>query len=278
VRKFVNFIILFSLFTCNICAKEYRRIVSLAPSITSSLYELGTEQSLKGITSYCPKGTTKKEIIGTLLEPNIEKIISLNPDLIIFAKDGNNRSIVEKLKCLGFEVYAIKTGKNFNELCINYYNLAEKLNKEKEAKKIIDTARYLIEKIYTRLDKFNELKLFWEIGTNPLYTAGNKSFINDYNYYTKTLNIYKSINTYYLSVNIEDVIERDPDVIVLNNGYISNGEVKNWNKYGSTVSAVKNSRIFMIDANSMFAPTPLTFSKCVETLAKTVYGDIFNVK
>ncbi|MDR1086767.1 MAG: hypothetical protein LBL16_00705 [Endomicrobium sp.] len=81
--------------------KEYTRIVSLALSITKSLYELGAECFVKGITIFCPKGTEKK-IIGMLLEPNIEKIACIKPDLIIASKDGNSKVVVDKLQRLGF--------------------------------------------------------------------------------------------------------------------------------------------------------------------------------
>ena len=68
---------------------EYNRIISLAPSATESLYELGLEKNIIANTVYCSDGNSKKEKIGTVTEPNIEKIISLNPDLIVATKEGN---------------------------------------------------------------------------------------------------------------------------------------------------------------------------------------------
>jgi iron complex transport system substrate-binding protein len=259
-------------------AKEYKRIVSLAPSVTESLYELGKEHFVKGITIHCRKGIIKKEIIGSLLEPNIEKIILLNPDLIVASKDGNSKAAVEKLKFLGFEVYIVENSKNFNDICANYYNLSEKLDKTKEAKKIIDAAKYAVEKIYNKLKDVKEAKLFWEIGAMPLYTAGGKSFVNDYNYYTKTINIYKNIDRQYLSVNAEDIVKRNPDIITLANmEYINNQEIQNWHKY-KMISAVKSNKIFIINSCNMFVPTPLTFAEGVKHLANAIYGDIFGDK
>jgi iron complex transport system substrate-binding protein len=239
---------------------------------------LGQEQFVKGITIHCHKGIIKKEIIGDLLEPNIEKIILLNPDLIIATKDGNSKVAVEKLKSLGFEVYIVETPESFNDICANYYSLSEKLDKTKEAKKILDTAKYVVEKIYNKLKDVKEAKLFWEIGSNPLYTAGAKSFINDYNYYTKTINVYKNIDRRYLSVNVEDVVKRNPDIIALANmEYVSNEEMQNWSKY-KMINAVKNNKIFIINSENMLAPTPLTFAKGLKRLANAVYGDIFSDK
>jgi iron complex transport system substrate-binding protein len=268
-------ILLFFVTVALLYAKEYKRIISLAPSVTESLYELGEEQFLKGITVYCCKGTTKKEIIGTLLEPNIEKITLLAPDLIVCSKEGNSKVVVEKLRRLGFEVYVMETFKNFNDICVSYYDLSKKLDKAKEAKEIINMAKYSVKEIYSKLEGMKELKLFWEIGAKPLYTAGGKSFVNDYNYYTKTINIYKNVEMRYLCVNIENVLKYNPDIVLLvNRKCVSSKEITNWNKY-TMINAVKNGKIFMIDSVDMFTPTPLVFARNVKMLAKVICGEIF---
>jgi iron complex transport system substrate-binding protein len=279
MRKIVCAVTLLFLLICAAYAKEYKRIISLAPSVTQSLYELGIEQSVIGITVYCPKGTVKKEIIGTFLEPNVEKIVLLNPDLIISTKEGNIKAVVEKLKRLGFEVYVMETAGNFSDICANYYDLAKKIGREIEGKQIINNAKYSVKKIYAELSHFKGLKVFWEIGARPLYTAGNQSFMNDYNYYTKTVNIYKDADVRYLAVSVEDVIERNPDVIILfaNMRDVSSEEVIKWKKYKS-VKAVKDGRVFVIDSGDMFKFTPLTFAESVTMLANVLYGDIFSVK
>ena len=95
---------LFLLFSASYAYADYNRIVSLAPSATASLYELGIDAEIAGVTVYCSGGKTKKEIVGTLLEPDFEKIISLKPDLIIASKEGNSKAAVEKLMRLGLNV------------------------------------------------------------------------------------------------------------------------------------------------------------------------------
>jgi iron complex transport system substrate-binding protein len=275
MRIIVYIIVFLFLFAAIACTEEYKRIISLSPSITESLYELGAEQFVKGITIYCPKGTTEKEIIGALLEPDIEKIALISPDLIISTKEGNTKATVEKLKRLGFEVYVMEAARNFNEICINYYNLAKKLGRKKEAEKIINEAKRSVKEIYGKISGLNELKVFWEIGARPLYTAGEQSFVNDYNHYTKTINLYKDADTRYLAVNIEDIIKRNPDIIVLvNAGDIKSEEIRNWNKY-KMIKAVRNSKIFMIYDGDIFTPTPLTFIKGVAMLAKIIYENVF---
>ncbi len=268
-------VLLFLFFICSCAfADEYKRIISLAPLVTESLYELGMEKSVIGITIFCPKGTIQKELIGTLLEPDIEKITSLKPDLIVSTKEGNNKAAVEKLIRLGFNVHVMETSENFIEICSNFYALGKKIGKEEIAGEIIDKARDHINKIYLKLQNVPQQSMFWEVGARPLYTAGKYSFVNDYNYYTKTENIYADIEMRYPSIDIEDVLERNPDIIVLvDMGDINAEEIETWKKY-ITLNAVKNEKIFMINVNDIFTPTPSTFAKAVEIIAKILYPEM----
>ncbi|MDR1928489.1 MAG: helical backbone metal receptor [Endomicrobium sp.] len=273
-------IIMFIIFIFDVTAvsdKKYIRIVSLAPSVTSSLYSLGEEHCVKGITIYCPKGLYKKEIIGTLLEFDIEKISLLSPDLIISDKECNNKMIIEKLKRLGFEVYVVEIANSFNDICKNYLNLAKKLGKVKSATKIISISKYLVEMVYTKLNALKPTTIFFEVGINPLYTVGNKSFINEYNHYLKTINVYHDIKLRYFPVSIEDVINRNPNIILLiNDKYINIKEKRKWEKY-KIINAVKNKKVFMIDTCILLEPTPLKFAKGLIILEKIIYDKILNL-
>jgi len=274
-KIYLLFIIFTFHFSLSALSFAYERIVSLAPSVTRSLYELGAESKVVGITIFCPSGTTKKESIGTLLEPNLEKIILLKPDLIIATKEGNNKAAVEKLIRWGFPVYVMETSDSFDEICANYLWLGEKIGKKNKALFNIENARNKISLIREHAIKYPQQKVFWEVGALPLYGAGGKSFVNDYNYYTNTVNVLKDINQRYPQIGIESVLIKNPDIIILvNMGDISGEELAYWQKY-TFVSAVKNSKIFMIDVNDIFTPTPLTFARGVEMLALKIYGDFF---
>ena len=120
---------------------EYSRIISLAPSVTESLYELGIDKELIANTVYCSNGNFKKEKVGTVTEPNIEKIVSLNPDLIIATKEGNYKTIVDKLIRLKLTVYVMEPYSNFEDICFNFQQLADYLDKSDEAKQIVSNVK-----------------------------------------------------------------------------------------------------------------------------------------
>ena len=261
-------LIIFS-FSCNLFA-GYKRIISLAPSATESLYELDIDKELIANTVYCSNGNFKKEKIGTVTEPNIEKIISLNPDLIIATKEGNYKTIVDKLIRLKLNVYVMEPYSNFEDICNNFQNLANYLNKPDTAKEIIKTVKDEISKLNNGTNNENKEKIFWEVGANPIFTVGNKSFVNEYNKYINGINVFEDIDMRYPNISIESVIEKNPDIFMLvNMGDVSEQEIAKWNKY-KNIAAVKNNKIFLLEANDIFTPTPKKFLNGIKVLQEKV--------
>jgi len=84
-----------------------QRIVSLAPGITETLYALGLDDKIAGVTTFCdwPAAALAKPRIGGFTNPSIEKIIALKPDLILATADGNRKDTVQQLERLGLPVY-----------------------------------------------------------------------------------------------------------------------------------------------------------------------------
>ena len=86
-----------------------QRIISLAPSITEILFALGVGDRVVGVSSYCdyPPEATRIERIGTFLQPNVERILTKHPDLVIGVPSPDNRAPVERLETLGRRVLIV---------------------------------------------------------------------------------------------------------------------------------------------------------------------------
>ena len=94
MKKITTIILLLFISLSGLWAKEYKRIISLAPSVTQSLYFLNAQDNLAGCTSYCLAAKKdNKEIVSSAVKPNIEKIISLKPDLVIGSGLTNPRDV-----------------------------------------------------------------------------------------------------------------------------------------------------------------------------------------
>ena len=264
MKKLLFILILFFI-TTSLFA-EYKRIISLAPSVTESLYELGLEENLIANTVYCSDGNFKKEKIGTLIEPSIEKIISLKPDLIVGTEEGNYETVIDKMLRLKLTVYVMGKYSNFEDICDNFQKLADYLGKSDEAKKDIDEVKKEISNLSNETKDKKQEKIFWEVGANPIFTIGKRSFINEYNKFINGINVFENVDMRYPNISVESVIERNPDIIILvNMGDVSDQEIFKWNKY-KNISAVKNNKIYLLEATDIFTPTPKKFLHGIKVL------------
>ena len=252
---------------------DYKRIVSLAPSATESLYELGIDKELIANTVYCSDGNFKKEKVGTVTEPNIEKIISLNPDLIIATKEGNYKTVIDKMLRLKLTVYVMEPYSSFEDVCTNFQKLADFLDKSDKSRKIITDVKKEILNLSNETKNKHKEKIFWEVGANPIFTVGKKSFVNEYNQFINGINVFGYIDMRYPNISVESVIEKNPDVIMLvNMGDVSDQEIYKWNKY-KNITAVKNKKIYLLEADDIFTPTPKKFLNGIKVLREKLNID-----
>lgn len=272
MKKLVTSLFFLLLLFRTAAAQTPKRIVSLAPSVTENLYALGLESNVVGISVYCPAGTTKKERIGTLWEPNIEKILTLSPDLVIASKEGNKKGPVHKLRGLGIPVYVVDDDRDFATICANFLSLGKRLGEEDRARTIVVSARARVQEVALKLRGRPLVRVFWEVGARPLFTISRQSFINDFNTYTGCTNIFDDLALRYPQVSREEVLKRDPDALLLvTMGDVTGEEKKYWESF-PVLSAARNRRIFVISASEIFTPTPLTFARGVELIASIVHG------
>jgi iron complex transport system substrate-binding protein len=255
--------------------KYPQRIVSLAPALTESLYELGVDDRLKGCTTYCskPEQAKHKEKIGTLIDFNLEKILTLKPDLVL-GMEFSDRRTIEKLKNLGIRVEIFPSPKNFNHLCESFLRLGKMVGQEEKAKQIVTKAKQDAAFIREQVVGINKIKIFWQLGAKPLFAATKGYFTNDYIEFSGGLNIAADASSGIYSR--EEVLKRNPDVIVIvTMGVATETEKQTWKTYQS-INAVKNNRIYIVDAYTYCSPTPKGFAKALHELAVLLHPAIFN--
>lgn len=183
-----------------------KRIISLVPSQTELLYDLGLENSIVGLTKFCvhPDHARKtKTIVGGTKTIHLEKIKALSPDIILCNKEENTREIVEMCTKIApthvSDIFDLNDSKN---LITAYGNLF--------SKKI--EASYIIQKIDSQQKEFEKfiekkdlLKVAYFIWRNPWMVAANSTFIN----YLLTINKFE---------NIYGDLERYPEIDITNLG------------------------------------------------------------
>jgi len=238
-----------------------KRIISLAPNITETIYALKADSLLVGVTQYCdyPPEAKTKETVGSMLDPNLEKISAQKPDLIIVTTEGNSKYTYLSLKNNGYKVFVSNPFdiNGITRMIVNIGKLTGKLSEGKKiAEKIEDGRKYY--KLENTAEKMKNCLLI--ISLNPLITVNKFTYINEIMELAGFDNIYKDELLEYPNINYEDVLIKNPDYIfylcdTTNKTYMDESMLSIKSKL-NTVNACKNNRVFPADESLVSRPGP----------------------
>ncbi|MFH1414570.1 MAG: ABC transporter substrate-binding protein [Elusimicrobiota bacterium] len=241
------------------------RIISLGPAVTEWIYLLGCGDRLVANTSYCkrPAEAVDKEKIGSVVDADIEKIVSLKPDLVLAISLTNPR-LIRKLGKLGLRVEVFKQPENFLQLLNDFQRLGRMLGKEAAARVIVNTVKNKLMEVKDKAADLSKPRVFFQIGADPLFTATGDTFVNDFLEYSGGVNIAKKAKSGLYSR--EEVLKANPEVIfIITMGITGEREKNVWGSY-RTLNAAKNNRIHIVDAYEICSPTPTGLIKSIDKI------------
>ncbi|MCS7228926.1 MAG: cobalamin-binding protein [Candidatus Kryptonium sp.] len=233
------------------------RIVSLAPSITETLYFLSLGDKVVGVTRYCnfPPEAQKKTIIGGVIDPNYEIIASLKPDLIIMTVEGNTRESFNKLSELGFKIF-VTNPRNFNGIFKTILDFGKIFGIESKAKHLVDSLRAELDKVRKLNIVEKKPKIFVVLSLNPLMTAGKNTFINEIIERAGGLNIAGTLKQNYPILNREEILKVNPDIIILTESNVERDELLRQFPEWKHINAIRENKVFKVDPDILFRPSP----------------------
>ncbi|MHB8138464.1 MAG: cobalamin-binding protein [Smithellaceae bacterium] len=253
-----------------------QRIVSLAPGITETLYALGLADQIVGVTTYCdwPVAVRLKPKIGGFTNPSIEKIVALKPDLILATADGNRKDTVQHLERLGLQVY-VTNPSDTRGVLKSILHIGEITNRKSSAAKLVEKLQWRSDMITKQIRNKKKPRVFFQLGLEPMITAGPKTLIHEVIERAGGINIASQAIASYPRYSAEGIISAAPEIIVfapmVNDKKFT--AVKRFWKHFEEVPAVKNHRIYPIDANLINRASPRIFD-AVEILAFMFHPDI----
>lgn len=194
------------------------RIVSAAPSATEILFELGLGNSLVGVTDSCdyPPQAARIGRIGEFNQPNLEKILALNPTLLILV-DASPGSAAQALERAGIRVLNLHI-KNFSQLYDGILGIGRATESEARAQALVFRLRDELAAVAARFQTIPPAKLprvFVEIWPVPLTSAGGASFLSEVIARAGGVSVTRDLSQDYPQINPEDVIHWNPDFILL---------------------------------------------------------------
>lgn len=255
-----------------------KKIISLAPSITEILFVLGLNKEIAAVTDFCdyPEPALKKPRIGGFVNPSIEKIVSLEPDLIIGIRDGNRAETIHRLEELKFPVYVIDP-KGFDGIITTLHRIGEIVGREDESKRITAAIRMKKEKIGSVTRSLSRPKVFFQLGYLPMITVGKGTLADDLIRLSGGRSISEDESAEYPSYNMEIVAQKNPDVIILSSMESKRDYgtlAKMWQDWKS-IPAVKRNAIHVIDSNIVDRPTP-RIVQGLEAMVRLIHPEIFD--
>ena len=250
-------------------AQEAKRIVSLVPWMTKSLYLMGEQGRIVGCTNYCPvEATDKIPVVATAVNVNIEKLLMLKPDLV-FASSLIKPEILDNVRKLGIKIEYMPYPKSFDEICTDFIRVGELVGQQAKAKTIVEQQRDRMTKIRAKIPAGKHPKMFFQIGAKPLFCAVPQTFMDDFVTFSGGTNIAAGLTIG--SVTREFVLKQNPDLIfIVTMGIVAEEERENWLKYPS-LSASKSKQIFILDSDKTCSPTPVLFVDALEEMIRLAY-------
>ena len=194
-----------------------KRIISLVPSQTELLFDLGLEDDIVGITKFCVHPyhlKSTKTIVGGTKNVKYDKIVNLQPDIIIANKEENTKEIVEELRNIcPVWVTDIITLKDNLQMISDFGQL---FNKRTEAQNWIDKITFAYQDFQNFIEEKSIKKVAYFIWANPYMVAGKNTFINEMLQLNKFENIYQNQEDRYPEIIIQKMrIQGDPEIVFL---------------------------------------------------------------
>ncbi len=260
-----------------------QRIVSGMPSITEMLYALDLEERVVGVTTNCnyPLKAKKKQQVGGFFL-NLEKVVSLKPDLVIMIEDAQKKD-AKKFKDFGLNVYTINPG-SVDGVMDSILEIGVVTGKKMEAEKIVMGMKNGIASVESRVSAYRPsiadvLKL-WEpkdkqrkalviVGFNPLVVAGGGTFVDDIIRKAGVENVAGKAKAAYPHYSFEKLVSENPQYIIIPKGVVKKRTIERDKRWRS-LEAVRNSRILFIDPDILSRPGPRVVD-AIEKIAEFVY-------
>ena len=254
-----------------------QKIVSLDPSVTEILFVLGLDNEVVGVTDYCdyPEGAKFKSKVGGYLDPNIEAIALLEPDLVATTLKTNTPGLIKQLENFGIKVFVLDP-KNIEDIFHNISSLAKLTSREEKAKPLITTLKERLSEVKRKVNGICRPSVFLEMGADPLISVGPGSFASDLIEIAGGRNVFSHSSSRYRRFTLEEVLLADPEVIIICS-MISDDSClaqKGWWERWTSMSAVRNGRIFVVEADLITRPGPRMIDGLVE-IAKAIHPEIF---
>ena len=262
-------------------AAEVERIISLAPSVTETVFALGMGDRLVGVSVYCdyPPQAAKIDRVGNFLTPNMEAILAKRPDIIIAVPTPGNRGSVEALRGLGLRVLIVDP-RTLAETEESLVVIGRAIGREAEGHALVARIEAGIAAVRGRLAGAPERRVLMVVGRTPLIAAGTGTFQDELIRMAHGKNLAAAAGGEWPHLSIEFAIAQAPEVIIdttMGNeeraGAQAQAALDFWNAF-PTMPAVQAHRVYGYKAYHLLRPGP-RLAEAFEAIARAIHPERF---
>ena len=259
------------------------RIISLSPSNTEILFALGLQDRVVGVTEYCNYPPEIEELkksgkiveIGGYKDPDIEKIISLNPDLVLASKIQSSSTIPD-LESSGISTFAVNSD-NLSHVLLSIKNIGKITWKEEKAAELARNMESRIKTLSEKVDPLQKKRVLYILWHDPLQTAGAGTVQDEVIVNAGGENIFHDLSGYPL-IDPESVALKNPEIIITG---VGSGERRddplNWARTEDGIEdtdARKDDRIYQVQGDILTRAGPRIVD-ALEMIAKIIHPEAF---
>jgi iron complex transport system substrate-binding protein len=253
-----------------------RRIISLAPSVTETLFALGAGGRLVGVTTYCdfPPEARKIPKIGSFVNPSIEAVLAKQPDLVIGVPEGTNQESVKRMERLGLRVLLVSVS-SLNDILSSIRLIAATVAKEEAGKELVLRIQTRMEHVKKRIQGAQRRRVLLLVGLRPLVAVGKGTFIDELITLAGGENIAAAAPHPWPHLPVEYVVAKAPQVII--EGVMGSEREeprKRWSDLKS-IPAVKEDRIYFLPSDKILRPGPRV-GVALEELGRLIHPECFD--
>ncbi|MFH0921123.1 MAG: helical backbone metal receptor [Fibrobacterota bacterium] len=242
-------------------AQHQGGIVSLLPSLTETVRALGLGDSLVGVSRYCPRAANSNDrvkVVGDCINPNYEQIVRLRPSLVLIG--DMQISSESKFRDLGVPVLTLPQGR-LMDVDSAFRIIGRRFSRERAADSIILRLRFELDSLKALHAGVSPVRVLFVVGRNPgtlsnIFTINHTSFLSELLRIAGGVSVFDSMPMAWCKVSVEEILLRDPEVIIETVLMGNNGEGAEIWKRMPQLSAVRSGRIFTLREDYIFTPGP----------------------
>lgn len=249
--------LLVGLLLCSLASHSANRIVSLAPFLTDIVISLHAEDRLVGVVDdeFLPERLSQLDRIGRYPGVSLERIVALQPDVVLAWTSGNDPRILQRLESFGLPVVRFDP-QDLQQVADTVLQLGRELNAQPQAERLVDGYQRALNRLHHPLTN-DAPRVFLQVWDDPLYTLSGTQMVSHALNHCGAINVFQDLVGLAPQVSREGVLAADPDIIiVLGDNDQQPGQWRDqWLAYPQ-LKAVATQRVHVLDSTQLVRPTP----------------------